>query len=177
MLPGASCREREKGHAIIRDAKERREEAQVTEKILKFVVSTTVLLFSIATFQGSLTTVSASSTHMELTVNVSERGFFDEKDKLLGPQNPLKVPKGKKITIIFVFDEAFNSLAIGNVHKIAVTADDGWTKESGKIWILNQKTSVTFMAGKSGRKQYRAYCTIDCIGMDYLNNLVVRVVG
>ena len=149
----------------------------MTEKIVKFVVSTSVLLFSIATFQGSLTTVSASSTHMELTVNVSERGFFDEKDKLLGPQNPLEVPKGKKITIIFVFDEALNSLAIGDVHKMAVTADDGWTTESSKIWILNRKTGVTFLAGKSGRKQYRAYCTLDCIGMDRLNNLVVRVVG
>ena len=147
------------------------------EKIFKFVVSTTVLLFSIATFQGSLATVSASSTHMELTVNVSEKGFFDEKDQLLGPQNPLEVPKGKKITIIFVFEEALNSLAIGDVHQIAITADDGWTVESDKIWFFNRKSTVTFVPGESGRKQYRAYCTVDCIGMDQLNNLVIRVVG
>jgi hypothetical protein len=149
----------------------------VIEKIFKFVISTTVLLFSIATFQGSLTTVSASSTHMELTVNVSEKGFFDEKGKLLGPKNPLKVPKGKKITIIFVFEEALNSLAIGDVHQIAITADDGWTMESDKIWVFNRKSTVTFVPGESGRKQYRAYCTVDCIGMDHLNNLVIRVVG
>ena len=147
------------------------------EKIFKFVVSTMVLMFSIATFQGSLTTVSASSTHMELTVNVSEKGFFDEKDQLLGPQNPLEVPKGKKITIIFVFEEALNSLAIGDVHQIAITADDGWTIESDKIWFFNRKSTVTFVPGESGRKQYRAYCTVDCIGMDQLNNLVIRVVG
>ena len=103
------------------------------EKIFKFVISTTVLLFSIATFQGSLTTVSASSTHMELTVNVSEKGFFDEKGKLLGPKNPLKVPKGKKIKIIFVFEEALNSLAIGDVHQIAITADDGDIR-AGRKW-------------------------------------------
>ena len=147
------------------------------EKIFKFVVSTMVLMFSIATFQGSLTTVSASSTHMELTVKVSERGFFDEKDTLLGPHNPLKVPKGKKIKIIFVFEEALNSLAIGDVHQIAITADDGWTIESDKIWVFNRKSTVTFVPGESGRKQYRAYCTVDCIGMDHLNNLVIRVVG
>ncbi len=147
------------------------------EKICKFVVSTMVLMFSIATFQGSLATVSASSTHMELTVKVSERGFFDEKDTLLGPQNPLKVPKGKRIKIIFVFEEALNSLAIGNVHQIAITADDGWTIESDKIWVFNRKSTVTFVPGESGRNQYRAYCTVDCIGMDQLNNLVIRVVG
>ncbi len=147
------------------------------EKIFKFVISTMVLMFSIATFQGSLTTVSASSTHMELTVNVSEKGFFDEKGKLLGPKNPLKVPKGKKIKIIFVFEEALNSLAIGDVHQIAIIADDGWTMESDKIWVFNRKSTVTFVPGESGRKQYRAYCTVDCIGMDQLNNLVIRVVG
>ena len=147
------------------------------EKLFKFVVSTMVLMFSMATVQGSLATVSASATHMELTVKVSERGFFDEKDTLLGPKNPLKVPKGKKIMIILVFEEALNSLAIGNVHQIAITADDGWTIESDKIWVFNRKSTMTFMPGERGRKQYRAYCIVDCIGMDQLNNLVIRVVG
>lgn len=65
-------------------------------KIFKFVVSTMVLLFFIATFQGSLTNVSASSTHMELTVDVSERGFFDETDTLLGPKTLSRCLKEKR---------------------------------------------------------------------------------
>ena len=127
-------------------------------------------------FPGSLVAVFADSTpDLKLIVKVNEKGFFDEKNKLLGPQNPLKVTKGATVKIVFVFDEAVKSLAIGDVHQIAITADDGWTVEGDKIWFFNQKEDITFIAGENGRKQYRGYCIIDCIGMDHLNNLVIKV--
>jgi hypothetical protein len=74
-----------------------------------------------------------------------------------------------------VFDEGVKSLAIGDVHQIAITADDGWTVESDKIWFFNQKSSVTFIAGENGRTHYRGFCIVDCIGMGHLNNLVIKV--
>ncbi len=80
------------------------------------------------------------------------------------------------VKLTFVFDEDINSLAIGDVHQIAVVSD-GWSVETEKIWLLHKKSSVTFEAGEDGRTRYRAYCTLDCIGMDRLNNLVIDVVG
>lgn len=144
----------------------------------RFFLLVTVLAFSFGTFPGSLASVFAESKpDLELVVKVNEKGFFDEKDKLLGPTNPLKVSKGKTVKVVFVFDEAVKSLAIGDVHQIAITADDdNWTIESDKIWFFNRKASVTFLAGEHGRTQYRGYCIIDCIGMDHLNNLVIQVV-
>lgn len=151
----------------------------------KFSVLVTAVAFSMTISPGSFSAISASvaSAQEELTesekliVKVNEKGFFDKKGRLFGPKNPLEVAKGKKVEITFEFDEAVNSLAIGDVHQMAITADGGWTIESDKIWIFKQTTTVTFVAGESGRKTYRAYCIIDCIGMDHLNNLVIRVVG
>ena len=78
------------------------------------------------------------------------------------------------VRIIFVFDEDVTSLAYGDTHQVAITGKEGWTKESEKIWIFNQQTSITFQTGKAGA-QYRAYCILDCIGMEHLNNLVITV--
>ena len=147
------------------------------ERKFNFVVLFTVLALVFSALPGSLAAVFADSkSDLELIVKVNEKGFFDERDKLLGPKNPLEVSKGQTVKIVFVFDEGVKSLAIGDVHQIAITADDGWTVESDKIWFFNQKSSVTFIAGENGRTHYRGFCIIDCIGMDHLNNLVIKVV-
>jgi len=149
----------------------------VRERKFNFVVLVTVLALVFGAYPGSLVAVFADSKpDLELIVKVNEKGFFDEKDKLLGPKNPLKVSKGTTVKIVFVFDEAVKSLAIGDVHQIAITADDNWTVESDKIWFFNRKASMTFLVGENGRTQYRGFCIIDCIGMDHLNNLVIQVV-
>lgn len=145
-------------------------------KMIHCVVLVAVLALSFGAFQGSITTVFAEATpDLELVVKVSEKGFFNEKGKLIGPKNPLEVSKGQRVKIIFVFNEALNSLAIGDVHQIAITADDLWTIESEKIWFWNQQTSLTFLAGEEGRMHYRGHCIVDCIGMDHLKNLVINV--
>ncbi len=113
----------------------------------------------------------------KIIINVNEKGFFDSKGQLLGPDNPLVVNKGNKVEITFVFNEGMTSLAIGDVHQMAITSKDGWTLESEKIWVFNRMSSVSFLPGENGRTEYRAYCMIDCIGMDHLNNLVIKVVG
>lgn len=114
---------------------------------------------------------------LEITVRVSQKGFLDEKNKVLGPSNPLKLPAGKVVRLTFVFDEDINSLAIGDVHQIAVVSDGGFSVETEKLWLLHKKSSVTFEAGEHDRTRYRAYCILDCIGMDRLHNLVIEVVG
>jgi len=114
---------------------------------------------------------------LEITIRVSQKGFLDDKNRLLGPSHPLKLPAGKMVLLTFVFDEDINSLAIGDVHQIAVVSDGGFSVESEKLWLLHKKSSVTFEAGDHRRTRYRAYCMLDCIGMERLNNLVIEVIG
>ena len=113
---------------------------------------------------------------VEVTVKINEKGFLDKNNKLFGPKNPLIVQKGKVIRITFLFSEKMTSLAYGDTHKIEVIGQNGWEVETKKIWMFDQKDSVTFVAGENGQTRYRGYCVIDCIGMDHLNNLVIKVV-
>ena len=112
---------------------------------------------------------------VEITVKVNQKGFIDQKGKTFDEKNILKIPKDKLVRITFVFDENLTSLAYGDTHQVAITGAEGWTKETQKIWALNQRAHVIFQSGNKGT-QYRAYCILDCIGMEHLNNLIIRVV-
>ena len=137
-----------------------------------------VLAYALA---GLHVSTAAADSHgkpeLELTIRVSQKGFLDEKNRILGPSHPLRLPAGKMVRLTFVFDEDINSLAIGDVHQIAVVSDGGFSVETEKLWLLHKKSSVEFEAGEHGRTRYRAHCILDCIGMDRLNNLVIEVVG
>ena len=144
----------------------------------RFLALVVVLAYALVSLYVPL---AAADSHgkpdIEITIRVNQKGFFDERNKAFGPGHPLKIPAGKVVTFTFVFDEDINSLAIGDVHQIAVVADGGFSVETEKLWLLHKKSSVTFEAGEHGRTRYRAYCILDCIGMDRLNNLVIEVVG
>jgi hypothetical protein len=146
-------------------------------RVLKGVVFATALAFSTSLMQLPMALASPSTSKdvdVEITVRVNEKGFLDQKGKVFGPKNILTIPHGKVVRMTFVFDEEMSSLAYGDTHQVAITGE-GLTKESGKIWMFNQKTSIAFQVGKEGA-QYRAYCILDCIGMEHLNNLVIQVV-
>lgn len=113
---------------------------------------------------------------IEIKVRVSEKGFLDEKGKPYTAKRPLTVPKDTAVTILFVFGEDLTSLAVGDTHQIAIKSEDGWKQETGSIWVMNRESSITFRAGDNGRTQYRAYCILDCIGMEHLTNLLIQVV-
>lgn len=149
----------------------------MTWRFLKGFVLATALFFSISLVPFPIAVVSSATSKnvdVEIAVRVNQKGFLDQKGKVFNQRNILQLPKGKVVRITFVFDEAMRSLAYGDTHQVAITGDD-WTKESDKIWMFSQQTSITFQVGEEGT-QYRAYCIIDCIGMEYLNNLVIQVV-
>jgi hypothetical protein len=144
---------------------------------LKFFVVATALAFSINLVQLPVAWAASSTSQnvdLEIAVRVNQKGFLDQKGKVLGPKNTLKLPHGKTVRLIFVFDEAMTSLAYGDTHQVEITGD-GWEKESEKFWVFSQKASITFQIGEKG-VQYRAFCILDCIGMEHLNNLVIQVV-
>ena len=132
-------------------------------------------------FGGSLhlpvslaSSVPSFKVDVEIMVKVSQKGFSDERGKLFSPKNFLKIPKGQVVRITFVFDESMSSLSYGDTHQIAITGAGG-TKESEKIWVFSKKSSITLQSGKDG-DAFRAYCIVDCIGMEHLNNLLIKVV-
>ncbi len=145
----------------------------------KISVVGTTLLFCISLIGPPMVLASAKGAapaEVEITVKVSQKGFLDHRNKPFGPKNPLRIPKGKVVRITFEFSEKMTSLAYGDTHQVAIISKGGWERETEKIWMFNQKTSVTFLAGEDGRTSYRGYCLVDCIGMNHLNNLVIQVV-
>ncbi len=137
----------------------------------------TALAFAFLTLgQGIAYAGTGDQAPVEITVRVNEKGFLDDKGRMYGPKNPLRVSKGTLVRVTFLFNEDMTSLAIGDTHQIALKAEDGWKEETGKIWILNKKAGIEFQAGENGRTRYRAYCILDCLGMEHLTNLVIEVV-
>lgn len=145
----------------------------------RLLVWSTAVAVTISLSSGAASPASAFAhvkPTVDITIQVNEKGFFDGNHKRLGPHNPIRVPEGTVVRLTVVFDEAIASLAIGDTHQFTVMSDDGWAIESGSIWIMNKKESITFQAGENGRKRYRVYCMIACLGMEHLNNLVIEVV-
>jgi len=146
-------------------------------KLTRSFAGVMVFTFALFILQPVLTYASShSKPTVEIKVRVSEKGFLDERGKPFGPKNALKLPNGQMVKITFVFSEEMNSLAIGDTHQIAIVSDGDWSQETEKIWVFNRKASLTFRAGENGITKYRAYCIIDCLGMEHLNNLVIKVV-
>jgi hypothetical protein len=137
----------------------------MTRRVFTIFALATALTFPSSLVQLPMAWATASSSQ-KVEVEIMVRVF--------NKRNILQLPEGKVVRINFVFDEAMSSLAYGDTHQVAITGDD-WTKESDKIWMFSQKTSMTFQTGEEGAR-YRAYCILDCIGMEHLNNLVIQVV-
>jgi hypothetical protein len=153
-------------------------ETSMKNQVVKSFVLATALTFCSGVLQLPIalaTSVASEKVDLEITVKVNQKGFVDQRGKMFGGKNMLKIPKDTVVRITFVFDENLTSLAYGDTHQVAITGNDGWTKESQKIWMFNKQAQVTFRTGEEG-SQYRAYCIIDCIEMEHLNNLVIRVV-
>lgn len=146
-------------------------------RIATRIVSTITALALTGMIVTPAVTYAAGPAPIEIKVRVSEKGFADEKGTLYTAKRMLKIPNGTPVTITFVFSEELTSLAVSDTHQIAIRSDNGWKEETEKLWIMNKRASVTFRAGENGQTQYRAYCILDCIGMEHLTNLVIQVVS
>jgi len=147
------------------------------EIIKRFATGLTTLAFAAALVAPALSYAgSPDKAPLEIKVRVSEKGFFDEKGKPYSGKRMLQVPKDTLVKITFVFGEDLTSLAAGDTHQITVRSEDGWKLETSPLWMMNREATVSFLAGEKGRLQYRAYCILDCIGMEHLTNLLIQVV-
>ena len=143
----------------------------------RFATGITTLAFAAALAAPAVSDANGhEKAPLDIKVRVSEKGFFDEKGKPYGGKRLLQVPKDTMVNITFVFGEDLPSLAAGDTHQITVRAEDGWKQETSPLWMMNRESTVSFLAGEKGRMQYRAYCILDCIGMEHLTNLFIQVV-
>ncbi|MEK6802089.1 MAG: hypothetical protein AABZ34_05405 [Nitrospirota bacterium] len=149
----------------------------MTQMTQRLATMATMLAF-VASVAGPAMTAAAplEKTPVEIKVRVSEKGFLDDKGRPYGAKRALQVPKDTMVKITFVFAEDMTSLAVGDTHQITIRAEDGWKQETGSVWVMNRESSVSFLAGEKSRTQYRAYCILDCIGMEHLTNLLIQVV-
>ena len=149
----------------------------MTQMLQRLATMVTMLAF-VATVAAPAITAAATPENapVEIKVRVSEKGFLDEKGRVYGPKRPLQVPKDTMVKITFVFSEDVTSLAVGDTHQITIRSEDGWKQETGSVWVMNRESSVNFLAGEKNRTHYRAYCILDCIGMEHLTNLIIQVV-
>ena len=147
-------------------------------QLTKRLATVATMLAFVASVAGPAMTAAATpeKTPVEIKVRVSEKGFLDEKGRPYGAERALQVPKDTMVKITFVFGEDMTSLAVGDTHQITIRAEDGWKQETGSVWVMNRESSVSFLAGEKNRTQYRAYCILDCIGMEHLTNLLIQVV-
>lgn len=137
----------------------------------------TALVFSACLIAPTLTQAETpAKTPIEIKIRVSEKGFLDGTGKPYSAKRPLTITKDTPVTITFIFAEDLTSLAVGDTHQVAVKSDDGWMRETGPFWIMSREASISFLAGENGRTQYRAYCILDCIGMEHLTNLFIQIV-
>ena len=149
----------------------------MNRKAQQLGLTVTVLAYAWLTLGPAITLAEpAGQTPVSITIRVNEKGFLDEKGRYYGPKNPLRIANGELVKLTFVFGEDITSLAVGDVHQIAIQADDRWKAEGDKIWLLNKQASLSFRAGENGRTRYRVYCILDCLGMEHLTNLVIEVV-
>ena len=146
--------------------------------LMKKVATLAITLACTATAAGPPMTYAGApgKEPVEIKVRVTEKGFLDEKGQPYTAKNILNIPNGALVTITFVFSKEMSSLAVGDTHQVAIKSEDGWKQETGKLWIMSQESSVTFRAGQDGRTHYRAYCILDCIGMEHLTKLLIHVV-
>lgn len=146
-------------------------------KMFRVSAVVVVLAFAAGLCGPALTiAVAQDKAPLEIKVRVSEKGFLDENGKLYSAKRLLQVPKDTPVTLTFVFAEELTSLAVGDAHQVAIKSEDGWKQETGQIWIMSRESRVSFIAGENGRTRYRAYCILDCIGMEHLTNLLIQVV-
>ncbi len=142
----------------------------------RFGTLITILAFTITTVGKDIAFASTpGKPSVEIKVLVSERGFLDENGRLYNSKRVLTLPKNTLVTLTFLFSEELTSLAIGDTHQMAIKSEDGWKQETSQIWIMNRQSSITFLTGENGRTRYRAYCILDCIGMEHLTNLLIQV--
>lgn len=113
-----------------------------------------------------------------------EDGFFDEEGNQLNGKE-YKVARGTPIEIIFRFagdmdpeveEEHFVNMKL--IRKADGTKPKKTTivKKFESIDALNKESVIRWTAGEFGEKSLKLFCKTDCDGMDYMDNIKIKII-
>ena len=114
-----------------------------------------------------------------------EDGFYDEEGNQLNGE-VYEVTKGTPIEITLKFsgemdpeveEEHFiNMKLLSKADGSAVNKKKSIVKKFESVSALNQESTITWTAGEFGEKSMKIFCKTDCDGMDYMDNIKIKIV-
>lgn len=151
-------------------------------KWIKFIVfGLFILLFGLMPAGASM--AGAEKFHLIIYGN-DEDGFFDEEGNQLNGA-VYEVTRGTPIEIVFRFagdmdpeveEEHFVNMKL--IRKADGTKPKKTTivKKFETIDALRKESVMRWTAGEFGEKSLKLFCKTDCDGMDYMDNIKIKIV-
>lgn len=125
----------------------------------------------------------AGNPDVEFKVKVSKDGFRDANGQIIAA--PFHVKKGESVRLTFLFDEKTSEVLRdmmrsaqdqqGFVHAFALHSGQEIVAETQQLSLKSRQTTLDFIAGQKGARNYKVYCTMMCFGMEHLNDLTIEV--
>ncbi len=151
-------------------------------KTLKFIfLSCFVLSFALMPIGD---TVAAQDPFKLVIYNDDEDGFFDEEGNQLNGK-VYEVSKGTPIEVTLVFagemdpeveeEHWINMKLLSKEDGSPVDKKKAIVKKFDTITAMNKESSLSWIAGEFGEKSLKLFCKTDCDGMDYMDNIKIKI--
>ena len=151
-------------------------------RALKIIMLAALVLF--LGFMQAAETAAAQDTFKLVIYGNDEDGFFDEDGNQINGME-YEVKRGTAVEIILRFsgemdpeveEEHFVNMKL--MSKADGTKPEKTTivKKFGTIDALNKESVMTWTAGEFGEKSLKLFCKTDCDGMDYMDNIKIKVI-
>lgn len=152
-------------------------------KVTKFIVFSLFLMGLCLALTGDS---SAAQEKFELIIyGNDEDGFFDEDGEQLNGM-VYEVTKGTLIEITLRFsgdmdpeveEEHFiNMKLLSKADGSKVDRKKNIVKKFEPVSALNKESTISWTAGEYGEKSLKLFCKTDCDGMDYMDNIKIKIV-
>ena len=130
------------------------------------------------------TAIAAPETFKLVIYGNDEDGFFDEEGNQLNGQ-VYEVARGTPIEIVLRFagemdpeveEEHFVNMKL--IKKADGTKPKKTTvvKKFETLDALNKESTIRWTAGEFGEKSLKLFCKTDCDGMDYMDNIKIKII-
>ncbi len=151
-------------------------------KAIKIIIFASVVLF--LGFIQAVETTAAQDTFKLVIYGNDEDGFIDEEGNQLNGM-VYEVKKGTQVEIVLRFagemdpdveEEHFVNIKL--LSKADGTKPEKSTvvKKFETLDALNKESVMKWTAGEFGEKSLKLFCKTDCDGMDYMDNIKIKVV-
>ena len=152
-------------------------------KVTKFIVFTLCLLGLCLALTGD--SMAAQEKFELIIYGNDEDGFFDEDGEQLNGM-VYEVARGTPIEITLRFsgemdpeveeEHYINMKLLSKSDGSEVDKKKNIVKKFEPVSALNKEATIKWTAGEYGEKSLKLFCKTDCDGMDYMDNIKIRIV-